>query len=161
MVTKLFKLELSAGTYLTRQSAHISRFWKILKYEVVASCLVNDLLDAQGTVLRGCDVHDIRVLERLFLTAHDILHEVYGYALVGRQVLVTVHGEKAKRTHNQKLVLNLLVDLLLALVLGGKALCCHQWVALWRISLCHAWFDVDACYKNKDGYMAETNQILF
>ena len=80
---------------------HVPCFGKILKYEVVLSCLVNDILDAQGSVLRGCDVHDIRVLERLFLTGHDILHEVNGYALVGRQVLVTVHGEKAKQTHNQ------------------------------------------------------------
>ena len=64
------------------------------------SRLVNDLLDAQGSILRGCDVDDIRVLKRLFPTGHDILHEIYGNTLVGRQVLVAVHGQKAKQTHN-------------------------------------------------------------
>ena len=76
-------------------------FWEILKYEVVASCLVNDPIDAQSRVLRGCDVDNIRVLERLFPTGNDILHEIYGNTLVGRQVLVAVHGQKAKQTHNQ------------------------------------------------------------
>ena len=65
------------------------------------SRLVNDPLDAQGSILRGCDVDDIRVLERLFLTGHDILHEIYGNTRVGRQVLVAVNGQKAKQTHNQ------------------------------------------------------------
>ena len=154
-------LKLSAGTYLSRQSAHVTRFWEVLKYEVVPSRLVNDVLDAQGTILRGCDVDDIRVLERLFLTSHDILHEIYGNTLVGRQVLVAVHGQKAKQTHNQLHAQNLLVDLLLALVLGGEALYVHLWVALRRVRLYHSRFGDDARHKSKDGYLAITNQILF
>ena len=65
------------------------------------SRLANDLIDAQGSILRGCNVDDIRVLERLFPTGNDILHEIYGNTLVGWQVLVAVHGQKAKQTHNQ------------------------------------------------------------
>ena len=93
-------LKLSAGTHLSRQSAHVKCLWEVLEYEVVPSRLVNDILDAQGSILRGCDVDDIRVLKRLFPTGHDILHEIYGNTLVGRQVLVAVHGQKAKQTHN-------------------------------------------------------------
>ena len=104
---------------------------------------------------------DIRVPERLFLTGHDILHEVYGDTLVRWQVLVAVHGQKTKQTYNKFLALNLLIDLLLALVLGREALCCHLSVALWRVSFYHSRFDDDARDENKDGYLVETNQILF
>ena len=106
-------------------------------------------------------MYDICVCERLFPAGNDILHKVYGHTLVGWQVLVAVHGQKAKQTPNQINALDLLVDLLLALVLGREALCGHLWVTPSRISMCHSRFDDDARHKDKDGYLAKTNQILF
>ena len=106
-------------------------------------------------------MYDICVCERLFPAGNDIFHKVYGHTLVGWQVLVAVHGQKAKQTPNQINALDLLVDLLLALVLGGEALYIHLRVALRRVRLYHSRFGDDARHKNKDGYLAITNQILF
>ena len=103
----------------------------------------------------------IRVLESPFPTGHYILHEVNSNILVGRQVLVAVHGQKAKQKHYDTPPVFLLIDLLLALVLSSKALCCHLWVALWHVSLYHSKLEGDARDKNKDDYMALTKQILF
>ena len=104
---------------------------------------------------------DIRVLDRPFPPRHEVLHEVHGHSLVRGQVLVAVHGQKAKQTPNQINAFDLLVDLLLALVLGREALCGHLWVAPSRVSMYHSRFDDYARHKNKDGYLAKTNQILF
>ena len=125
------------GNYLARQRGDVLRIWEEGVYDLELSRLGKDLLDAQGCVLGGCDVGDIRVVERPLPPGHDVLHEVNSNTLVGWHVLVAVNSQKATQTLDQSLAAILLVDLLFALVLGSKALRCHLRVFLCSISLNH------------------------
>jgi hypothetical protein len=106
-------------------------------------------------------VGDFRVLERPFPAGHYILHEVNSYTRVGWQVLVAVNSQKATQTLDQSLAANLLVDLLLALVLGSKALRCHLRVGLWPLSLCHSKFGYGVRNDGEDKVMIKIKPILF
>ena len=104
---------------------------------------------------------DFRVLERPFPTGHYVLHKVNSDTLVGRQVLVAVNSQKATQTLDQSLAVNLLVDLLLALVLGSKALRCHLRVGLWPVSLCHSRFGYGVRNDGEENDMVQIKPILF
>ena len=104
---------------------------------------------------------DFRVLERPFPAGHYVLHEVNGDTLVGRQVLVAVNSQEATQTLDQSLAANLLVDLLLALVLGSKALRCHLRVGLCPVSLCHSRFGCGVCNGGEDNDMVQIKPVLF
>ena len=149
------------GTYLARQSGDVLRIWEEGLYDSVVRRTGEDLLYGQGFVLGGCDVGDFRVLERPFPAGHYILHEVNSYTRVGRQVLVAVNSQKATQTLNQSIAANLLVDLLLALVLGSKALRCHLRVGLWPLSLCHSKFGYGVRNDGEDKVMIKIKPILF
>ena len=59
-------------------------------------------------------------LQGLLLLSQDALHEVDVHGLEGRQVQSDVHGEETSNVGHTKTGGVLLVDLLLASVLGGK-----------------------------------------
>ena len=95
-VTQKLNLELCRCNYLPGESGHVPWVREIVEYGVVLSRLAEYLIDAQGGKLWRSDVDNIRVLYSLFLASHDVLHEVHSHGLVGRHVLVAVHGQQLK-----------------------------------------------------------------
>ena len=105
-----------------------------------------DLLYAQGGELWRGDVDDIRVLDRPFLPRHDFLHEVHGHCLVGRQVLMAVHGQQLNELSERLEKVRYIVNLLLAFVFGGQGLGSHLRVAVTLLLFSHD--DVTLSFNN-------------
>ena len=105
-----------------------------------------DLLDAQGGKLGRGDMHNIRVLDRPFLPRHDVLHEVHGHCLVGRQVLMAVHGQQLNELSERLEKVRYIVNLLLAFVFGGQGLGSHLRVAVTLLLFSHD--DVTLSFNN-------------
>ena len=79
-----------------------------------------DLLTGQSLVLGGENVLYFLALDGLLLHGHDLLHEVDVDALERRQVETGVHGQQAGHKEvSDNVGGHLLVDLALAVVLGG------------------------------------------
>ena len=57
-------------------------------------CLLQELLDAEALVLRHRKVLDLVAVEELALAVDELLEEVDGVALQGRQVGVALDGEE-------------------------------------------------------------------
>ena len=98
---------------------HVPRVRQIVEYGVVLSRLAEYLIDAQGRKLWRSDVDNIRVLYSLFLASHDVLHEVHCHGLVGRHVLVAVHGQQLQELSEILEELPYIIDLFLRSVMGG------------------------------------------
>ena len=92
--------------------------------------LAEDLLDAQGRKLWRGDVDNIRVLDRPFLSCYEVLHEVHGHRLVGRQVLVAVHGQQLHELSEIGQKLTYIVNFSLPSVFASQQLGSHLWVAV-------------------------------
>ena len=79
-----------------------------------------DLRAGERLVLGGEDVLDVLALDGLLLHGHDLLHEVDVDGLERRQVEAGVHGQQAGQREVSDGGGHLLVDLALAVVLGGE-----------------------------------------
>ena len=80
-----------------------------------------DLRTGERLVLGCGDVLDVLALDGLLLHGHDLLHEVDVDGLERRQVEAGVHGQQAEQSKQLDDVGgHLLVDLALAVVLGGE-----------------------------------------
>ena len=109
-------------TYLARESRNVLGIWKMVCYSVVLQCEGQHLLGGECVVLGRIQVLNLLVLNGLLAPRHNVFHEVNVDRLVGGQVEAAVYGEEAMTTVSWWMLVDLLVYLLLAAILGGELL---------------------------------------
>ena len=110
------------GTYLSWQQVHVSLVRQVLQDLAVPHGKGQEALYVQLLVLGTRKSHHLVIAQSLLLHRDDLLHKVDVDCLVMGQVLVPVDRDEANMTGSWVDMGDLLVDLLLAPVLGSKRL---------------------------------------
>ena len=111
-------------TYLSGQCREVTRLREVVFHLLILDGKVKDVLDTQGRILGGVDVFNIGGFHGVLLFGHDRFHKIYVHGLVWWKIKSAIDGQQATRLGSRCHVMDLLIDLLLASILGSQALSC-------------------------------------
>ncbi len=120
------KLAPEKVTYLAGKLRNVLRFWQIGKDFLMVSCEFKDFSTRKRVILGHVEVLDFCDFDGLLAHGKNVLHEEEVDRCESWQVVSNIDCQQANRKQIRGHLGNLLINFLLALVLGGKRCACDH-----------------------------------